>query len=237
MLSGEPVIHGEFLFLVSKIPLGECGGGGLPAAPFGRLGRPASPAKKRAALSGFTRTNSERAILPLPGQGQNPSLHPFPLTLKGTDQNCGRLLSFFPYKMKITPTPKRLVAQRRRREGACCPKGHRQPSSRSKRDLLGRRSGDGAAKECPILNWVFREQRSPPRRGFPKGRVPLGASPVTPASAQQPSRTESKAPQKAADSLVRSHYNAAGALFARTEIFHSERLLVWKTILDYATIG
>ena len=76
---------------------------------------------------------------------------------------------FFPYKMKITPAPKRLVAQRRRREGACCPKGHRQPSSRSKRDLLGRRSGDGAAKECPILNWVFREQRSPPRRGFPKG--------------------------------------------------------------------
>ena len=103
--------------------------------------------------------------------------------------------------MKITPTPKRLVAQRRRREGACCPKGHRQPSSRSKRDLLGRRSGDGAAKECPILNWVFREQRSPPRRGFPKGRVPLGASPVTPASAQQPSRTESKAPSKGASGL------------------------------------
>ena len=71
MLSGEPVIHGEFLFLVSKIPLGECGGGGLPAAPFGRLGRPASPAKKRAALSGFTRTNSERAILSTPARSEN----------------------------------------------------------------------------------------------------------------------------------------------------------------------
>ena len=163
MLSGEPVIHGEFLFLLCKISLGECGGGGgLSAAPFGRLGRPASPAKKRAALSGFTRTNSERVVLFQPTKEQKPSLQPFPLTLKSTNQNCGRLLSFFPYKMKITPTPKRLVAQRRHREGACCPKRHRQPSSRSKRDLLGRRSGDGASEEYPILNWVFREQRSPP---------------------------------------------------------------------------
>ena len=78
--------------------------------------------------------------------------------------------------MKITPAPKRLLALRRRREGACCLKGHKQPSSRSKRDLLGRRSGDGAVEECPILNWVFREQRSLPRRGFPKGRVPLGVT-------------------------------------------------------------
>ena len=101
-------------------------------------------------MSGFTRTTGERAILPLLKQKQKPSLHPFPLTLKGTNQNSGRLLSFFPYQMKITLAPKRLVAQRRRREGVY------QPSSRSKRDLLGRRSGDGAAEEYPILNWVFR---------------------------------------------------------------------------------
>ena len=52
-----------------------------------------SPRKQRAALSGFTRANSEWAILPLPGQGHKPSLHPFPLTLKGTSQNSGRLFA------------------------------------------------------------------------------------------------------------------------------------------------
>ena len=207
MLSGEPVIHGEFLFLVSKIPLGECGGGGLSAAPFGRPRRPASPPKGASGLSGFTRTcpgylgNRRAGDTVHASQERKLSLHPFPLTLKSTNQNSGRLLSFFPYKMKITPTPKRLLAQRRRREGVYTLKGTGQPSSRSKRDLLGKRSGDGADGECPILNWVFREQRSPPRRGFPKGRVPLGASPVTPASAQQPSRTESKAPLKGASGL------------------------------------
>ena len=68
------------------------------------------PPKQRAALSGFTRANSERAIPPLLKQKQKPSLHPFPLTLKGTSQNSGRLLSFFPYQMKITLAPKRLLA-------------------------------------------------------------------------------------------------------------------------------
>ena len=209
------------------------GGGGLPAAPLAALGGQLPRPKERVdcpALPGPVQViwaTGERAITPLPKQKQKPSLQPFPLTLKGTDQNCGRLLSFFPYKMKITPTPKRLVAQRRRREGACCPKGHRQPSSRSKRDLLGRRSGDGAAKECPILNWVFREQRSPPRRGFPKGRVPLGASPVTPASAQQPSRTESKAPPKGASGLSGfTRTNSERAILstpARSENYPSNR--------------
>ncbi len=52
-----------------------------------------SPRKQRAALSGFTRANSEWAILPLPGQGHKPSLHPFPLALKGTSQNSGRLFA------------------------------------------------------------------------------------------------------------------------------------------------
>ncbi len=71
MLSGEPVIHGEFLFLLGKIALGECGGRWFIRRPLGRLGRPASPAKKRAALSGFTRTNSERAILSTPARSEN----------------------------------------------------------------------------------------------------------------------------------------------------------------------
>ena len=99
---------------------------------------------------------------PNPDRSRNSPSNPFSLTLKGTSQNSGRLLPFFPYKMKITSAPKRLLAQRRRRKGACTLKGHRQPSSRSKRDLLGRRSGGGASEEYPILNWVFREQRSPP---------------------------------------------------------------------------
>ena len=41
--------------------------------------------KQRAALSGFTRTNSERAKLPVPGQGQSLSLPLVPLKLKGTN--------------------------------------------------------------------------------------------------------------------------------------------------------
>ena len=44
-------------------------------------------------LSGFTRTTGERAIPPLPKQKQKPSLHPFPLRPKGTNQNCGRLFA------------------------------------------------------------------------------------------------------------------------------------------------
>ena len=44
-------------------------------------------------MSGFTRANSERAIPPLLKQKQKPSLHPFPLTLKGTNQNSGRLFA------------------------------------------------------------------------------------------------------------------------------------------------
>ncbi len=51
------------------------------------------PPKQRAALSGFTRANSERAIPPLLKQKQKPSLHPFLLTLKGTNQNSGRLFA------------------------------------------------------------------------------------------------------------------------------------------------
>ncbi len=41
-------------------------------------------------MSGFTRATGERAALPLPRQDQKPSLHPFLLTLKGTNQNSGR---------------------------------------------------------------------------------------------------------------------------------------------------
>ncbi len=136
-----------------------------------------SPPRAASGLSGFTRTTGERVTLPLPGQEQKLSLHIVSIKPKRYQPKQRQATIFFPYKMEITLAPKRLVAQRRRREGACTLKGHRQPSSRSKRDLLGGRSGNGAGEECPILNWVFRMQRSPPRRGFPKGRVPLGVSP------------------------------------------------------------
>ena len=51
---------------------------------------------------------------------------------------------FFPYKTEITSAREKLLAQRRRREGVYYPKGHRQPSSRSKRDFSRRSRHKGA---------------------------------------------------------------------------------------------
>ena len=77
-------------------------------------------------------------MMPLLKQEQKLSLHPFPLTLKGTSQNSGRLFPFFPYQMKITLTPKRLLAQRRRREGVYTPKGTGQPPQAALRPEMGK---------------------------------------------------------------------------------------------------
>ena len=49
-----------------------------------------------------------------------------------------------PHRIKITVARKKLLAQRRRREGVYYPKGHRQPSSRSKRDFSRRSRHKGA---------------------------------------------------------------------------------------------
>ena len=51
---------------------------------------------------------------------------------------------FFPYKMEITPARKKLLAQRRRREGVY------QPSSRSKRDFFRRRRGKEMEWMVPV---------------------------------------------------------------------------------------
>ena len=56
---------------------------------------------------------------------------------------------FFPYKTEITSAREKLLAQRRRREGVYYPKGHRQPSSRSKRDFFRRSRRKGAGGWSP----------------------------------------------------------------------------------------
>ena len=52
-----------------------------------------SPPKAASGLSGFTRTTGERVVLFLPKQKQKAFPHPFPLSLKGTSQNSGRLFA------------------------------------------------------------------------------------------------------------------------------------------------
>ncbi|WP_071431510.1 hypothetical protein [Angelakisella massiliensis] len=70
----------------------EWGAAVYPPPPLAALGGQFLT-KAASGLSGFTRTTGERAALPLPGQEQKPSLHPFPLTLKSTNQNSGRHFS------------------------------------------------------------------------------------------------------------------------------------------------
>ncbi len=52
MLSGEPVIHWEFLFLLCKISLGECGGRRFIRRPLWPPWAASFPSKK---ASGFVR--------------------------------------------------------------------------------------------------------------------------------------------------------------------------------------
>ena len=95
--------------------------------------------------------NSERAILPLPAQKQKPSPHSVPLNTERYQPKQRQVPSLFSLQMKITPAPKRLVAQRRSPEGACCLKGHKQPSSRSKRDFLGKSLAPAGAFRRPTV--------------------------------------------------------------------------------------
>ena len=62
--------------------------------------------------SPFGRTPASRVqtFAQLPLRKETPSQPP---------ENSDRRVLFFPYKIEITPAPKRLVAQRRRREGVC----------------------------------------------------------------------------------------------------------------------